>query len=170
VRSEHNDYSTRGGPMKAISRCLIALVFVSVCFGVTATQAGANPACVSIKAKGIGHSITADTTTAQITGAGLPLGTTAGGPFVVGGAPPVLSLTGPVVFSAKIGPFAVGTLTSPQTGSLNVTNGAFTSSGPITASTGILSGLGGNLTFTGVQNLTTGTFTENVTGQLCARH
>ena len=73
-----------------------------------------------------------------------------------------------MVFTAKIGNFAIGTLTIATTGTLDVTNGAFTSAGPITASSGILHGVTGNLVFKGVQNLATGTFTENITGKLCA--
>lgn len=62
-----------------------------------------------------------------------------------------------------------GTLTLALTGSLDLTNGDFESSGPVIAATGELSGATETLTLSGNQDLTdpAGSFTETVTGELC---
>ena len=60
-----------------------------------------------------------------------------------------------------------GTLTVTVTGTFDVSSGAFVSSGPVTASTGKLADATGTLTLNGVENLSTGSFTEEVTGNIC---
>ena len=61
-----------------------------------------------------------------------------------------------------------GTLTVGVTGTFNIATGDFTAAGPVTNSTGKLAGATGELTFTGNENLATGTFTETVDGNICA--
>jgi len=60
-----------------------------------------------------------------------------------------------------------GTLTATVSGTFNVLTGAFTASGPVSGGTGNLAGTTGTLTFQGVENLTSGVFTETITGTLC---
>ena len=44
--------------------------------------------------------------------------------------------------------------------------GAFRAAGPVTAATGKLAGATGDLTFAGVENLSDGSFVEDVTGAI----
>ena len=76
-----------------------------------------------------------------------------------------VTFSGPITFTAR---FGLGTLTVSASGSVDVTTGVFAAAGPITAATGALRGTSGALTFRGTENLSTGSFTETVTGQLCA--
>ena len=52
---------------------------------------------------------------------------------------------------------------------LDVATGAFTSTSTSLAGTGTLRRVTGQLIFTGTEDLTTGAFTESITGQLCAK-
>ena len=52
-------------------------------------------------------------------------------------------------------------------GTLNVATGAFDATGPVTSGTGIFADATGTLRFVGVEDLTTGRFTETVTGTIC---
>jgi len=80
----------------------------------------------------------------------------------ISGAPPVFTITGTVAFTTK-----GGTLTATVSGTFNVLTGEFTASGPVSGGTGNLAGTTGTLTFQGVENLTSGVFTETITGTLC---
>ena len=75
-----------------------------------------------------------------------------------------VSFAGPVTFTAVDG---LGTLTVTASGAVDITTGNFSTSGPITASTELLAGTTGHLTFVGNENLASGAFTETITGQLC---
>ncbi|MET0327024.1 MAG: hypothetical protein ABW219_17545 [Ilumatobacteraceae bacterium] len=127
--------------------------------------------CSSVHATGSGVSnpTTGETTADIAAGHGLPIGTTYGAFTISGGTPPVFEIAGPIVFTAMLGPYPIGTLTITTTGTFDTQSGAFTSSGPITASSGILRGVTGRLTFAGIEDLTTHRFTETVTGTLCAK-
>ena len=60
-----------------------------------------------------------------------------------------------------------GTLTVTVSGTFDASSGAFAAAGPVTAATGTLAGATGALTFRGVEDLSTGRFTEDVTGSIC---
>ncbi len=74
----------------------------------------------------------------------------------------MLTFAGTIVFTTKH-----GTLTVDLAGTLNIATGEFNATGPITGGTGKFEGSTGTLTFSGVENLTTGAFTETITGTLC---
>jgi hypothetical protein len=59
------------------------------------------------------------------------------------------------------------TLTVSVEGTFDVASGAFSASGPVTASTGKLAGATGFLSLAGVEDLTTGSFVEDVVGEIC---
>jgi len=73
-----------------------------------------------------------------------------------------LSIAGTVTFTTH-----QGTLTVSVTGTLNVATGEFSASGPVTDATGKLAGATGELSLEGVEDLTDGSFVEDVTGEIC---
>ena len=117
--------------------------------------------CARVHAVGVGQDLGGGSTIATISHGGRLNGTTSG-QFAISGAPPVFTITGTVMFTAKH-----GTLTANVAGTFDVTSGAFNAFGPVSAGTGNLAGATGILTFAGVENLTTGVFTETITGTLC---
>ena len=118
--------------------------------------------CLTINARGVGQDLGGGNTTATITRGGVLNGTTAAHFDITGGAPPALTFAGTVVFTTRN-----GTLTVGIAGTFNVSTGVFNASGPVTAGTGVFTGATGNLVFAGVENLTTGVFTETVRGTIC---
>jgi hypothetical protein len=129
--------------------------------GAQARSATQGDDCANIHATGVGQDLGGGNTTATISHGGQLNGTTSGH-FVVGGAPPVFAISGTVTFTTKH-----GTLVATVAGTLDVTTGAFTASGPVSGGTGNLAGTTGTLTFSGVENLATGVFTETITGTIC---
>jgi hypothetical protein len=69
---------------------------------------------------------------------------------------------GSVIFTTRH-----ATLTVTVTGTLELASGEFSASGPVTDATGKLVGATGSLSLDGVQDLTEGTFLEDVTGDVC---
>jgi hypothetical protein len=140
--------------------CLLGIAL----FMVGGAQAGSSAdehGCARVHAVGIGQDKGDGTTSATISHGGRLNGTTAG-TFAISGAPPVVAIDGTVVFTTK-----GGTLTATVSGTFNVLTGAFTASGPVSAGTGSLAGTTGVLTFHGVEDLSSGAFTETITGTLC---
>jgi hypothetical protein len=125
-------------------------------------QAHAAVSCHKINAKGVGQDLGGGVTTARIIGGGLLHGTTAGNFMITGGSPPVLSIAGTVTFTTK-----QATLTVSVAGTFDVSTGDFAATGPVTAATGKLAGTTGTLLLEGVQDLSTGSFVEDVTGLIC---
>jgi len=148
--------------MKTLKRSL-ELVLFAVAVGLLAvspTQAAVS--CHKINAKGVGQDLGDGMTEAQIIGGGLLHGTTQGSFAITGGVPPVLSIAGTVTFTVN-----KGTLTVTVTGTFNIATGNFMASGPVTAATGKLVGTTGTLMLDGIEDLTTGTFVEDVSGLIC---
>ena len=139
-------------------------LFVSALILVGGAQAASSDddGCSAINATGVGQDLGGGNTIATIRQAGFLNGTTSGHFDITGGAPPEFTIAGTVVFTAKH-----GTLTVNLSGTFNVATGEFTASGPVAGGTGKLAGATGNLTFTGVENLETGAFTETITGTVC---
>jgi hypothetical protein len=128
------------------------------------TTAPAGVSCHNINAKGVGQDLGGGNTVADINGGGLLNGTTVGSFAPVGFTLPSTALVvGTVTFTVN-----KGTLTVSLAGSLDVVSGAFSTTGPVTGSTGKLAGASGALSFNGVEDFTTGAFTETVTGNICA--
>jgi hypothetical protein len=126
-------------------------------------QASAAESCHKINAKGIGQDLGNGRTTADINGGGLLNGTTAGLFGISPTADPnVFDLVGSVVFTTN-----KATLTVAVSGTFDTGTGEFAASGPATAATGKLTGATGNLSLAGVEDLSTGRFTETVQGNIC---
>jgi hypothetical protein len=117
--------------------------------------------CRNVNTTGVGQDLGGGNTTATIRG-GVLKGTTSAHFDITGGTPPELTFQGTVTFTAKR-----GTLTVSIAGTFNVATGAFAATGPVTGGTGAFTGASGSLSFAGVEDLTTGSFTEDVTGTVC---
>lgn len=127
-----------------------------------ATHASAAVSCHKINAKGIGQDLGNGATRAQIIGGGLLHGTTVGQFAITGGALPVFDIAGTVVVTTQQASLSVS-----LTGTLDVATGNFLTTGPVSDSSGKLSGATGTLTLDGVEDLTTGQFAEDITGVVC---
>ncbi len=73
-----------------------------------------------------------------------------------------LPIAGTVTFTTR-----QATLTVTVTGTFDFVTGVFSASGPVTGATGKLAGATGNLLLEGVEDLTDGSFVEDVTGAIC---
>lgn len=118
--------------------------------------------CHKINAKGIGEDLGGGTTQANILGGGLLHGTTEGNFIITGFAGTVASFEGTVKFTTN-----QGTLTVAVKGTLDTATGEFSAFGPVTDATGKLAGAIGTLNFNGVEDLSNGSFVEDVTGSIC---
>ena len=146
--------------MKARTRFVLPVVAAAAL--AIGGQAHAGVSCHKINAKGVGQDLGGGNTTARIIGGGLLHGTTEGSFMITGGVPPVLSIAGTVIFTTK-----QATLTVGVAGTFDIATGDFAATGPVTAATGKLTGATGTLLLEGVQDLSTGTFVEDVTGLIC---
>jgi hypothetical protein len=118
--------------------------------------------CRAIHALGVGQDLGGGRTEARVLGGGVLHGTTAATFTNAGVSGAEASLAGTVRFTTN-----KATLTVSVTGSLNTGTGAFSVAGPVSAATGKLAGSTGSLAFQGVENLSSGTFTERIAGTLC---
>jgi len=152
--------------MKALQLLLCAIfAALLVVAGAPAASARAtddDDECRRVSAIGVGQDLGGGNTTATISRGGILNGTTTAHFEITGGTGPVLTFAGTVVFTTK-----KGTLTVGIAGTFNIATGAFAASGPVTSGTGAFAGATGTLNFAGVENLTTGTFTETVKGRIC---
>src|SRR5215207_4239442 len=103
--------------------------------------------CHKITARGVGQDLGGGVTEARVIGGGLLHGTTLGNFTITGVSGSVATFVGTVEFATS-----KATLTVAVTGTLNLSSGAFSASGPVSAATGRLAGATGNLTFNGVEN------------------
>lgn len=145
---------------------VVALVAAALALlAVTPERAGASGLCVPVRARGVGQDLENFTTEATIFVGQVAIGRTDATFTPTGSNGNILTFTGPIVFTADAG---LGTLTVTAEGRVNVSTGRFVSAGPITAAIGALAGTTGRIHITGVQDLTTGEFTEQIVGRLCA--
>jgi hypothetical protein len=147
--------------MKALKPLLCVLLGSLAMAGTAQADADAGH-CHKVNATGVGQDLGGGNTTATITHAGVLNGTTNAHFEITGGAAPVFNISGTVVFTTK-----KGTLTASVSGTFDVATGAFNASGPVTGGTAKLAGATGTLTLAGVEDLTTGAFTETITGNVC---
>ncbi len=147
--------------MKA-GRTVLILTLLVVAAAAPAAARGA-VSCHNINAKGIGQDLGGGRTTAQIIGGGLLHGTTQGSFVISGFSGTVASFEGTVVFTVNN-----ATLTAYVNGTLDVATGEFQATTSGISGTGKLAGATGSLSFNGVEDLSTGIFTEDVTGEICA--
>jgi hypothetical protein len=138
-------------------------VLVAVIAGLTMIgEARAEVSCHKINAKGVGQDLGNLATQAEIIGGGLLHGTTAAQFAITGMSGTVFSIEGTVTFTTH-----QATLTVAVTGTFDVVSGEFSAAGPVSGATGKLEGATGTLTLQGVQDLSTGSFVEDVTGEIC---
>jgi hypothetical protein len=126
------------------------------------SEARAEVSCHKINAQGVGQDLGNGSTEAQVIGGGLLHGTTAGSFVITGFAGTVASFVGTVTFTTNR-----ATLTVTVSGMFDVASGEFNASGPVTDATGKLAGATGSLSLDGIQDLSTGTFVEDITGEIC---
>jgi hypothetical protein len=133
--------------------------------GAAGTPAGASAAisCHAINAKGVGQDLGGGMTAADVVGGGLLQGTTAASFTITGLSGTVASFEGTIVFTVNN-----GTLTAGLSGTFDVASGAFTATTTSISGTGKLAGATGRLAVSGVEDLETGSFTEAITGEICA--
>lgn len=117
--------------------------------------------CHKINAKGVGQDLGGGITQANISGGGLLHGTTEGNFDITGVAGTIASFEGTVKFTTS-----QGTLTVSVTGTLDITTGEFSSTGPVTDATGKLADASGDISLNGVEDLSSGSFVEDVTGTI----
>ena len=141
--------------------CMLASALMAV-GAAQASRSNGDQECTNVQATGVGQDLGNGVTVATISRGGWLNGATSGAFVITGGAPPVFTVAGTVVFTTKH-----GALTLTAAGTFDVSTGAFMTSGPVSAGTGKLAGATGTLTIAGVQNLATGAFTETVTGTIC---
>lgn len=126
----------------------------------------ASAPCTPVRLSGTGQAdLGAFTTTATLSWHGHVVGTTRASFTPTGGDATTATFTGPIVFIPHRLP---GTLTATVTGAITLNDGAFTNDSTSVTGSGRLAGVTGQLHFAGVEDLSTGVFTETVTGRLCA--
>lgn len=150
---------------KALQVTVATLIASAVLAGpANASGATKSRICLPVAATGVGQDLGNFTTTATISSHGLPLGTTDATFAPTGGDATTVTFTGPIVFTTRI-----GALTAQVDGTFNTATGAFLSQSTSVRGTGGFTGVTGDLTFVGAENLQTGAFTERITGRLCPR-
>jgi hypothetical protein len=154
-------------PMRLICRSsLLAGLVVSCALlatdASTAVARSAGVVCVPVLATGAGQDLGGGATEATISIGRVVLGQTKASLMTTGISGTMASFAGPITFSSS-----AGTLAAQSTGSLDVTTGSFRTIATDITGTGLLRGVTGQVTLVGLENLTTGSFTETITGRLC---
>jgi hypothetical protein len=148
--------------MTVVGRCSRVVVVVVLASVLMASPARGQVSCHQINAKGAGQDLGGGATEAQIIGGGLLQGTTAGSFVITGFSGTVASIAGTVTFTTNR-----ATLTVTVTGTFDVATGEFSASGPVTGATGKLTGATGSLSLEGIEDLSDGSFIEDVSGEIC---
>ena len=147
---------------------LLALIAAMLVWLLPADSATAKPArpgrCLSLLATGSGQDLGGGSTAATIFVRGHPVADTTATFTITGVADGVATFTGPIVFTPRQ---LDGNLVAQVTGTLDLTSGAFTATSTSVTGTGKLSGVTGSVRIKGVQDLTTGVFTETLRLRLC---
>jgi hypothetical protein len=145
---------------------VLALGMVSAPSGLASADGAhrASKVCAPVSATGVGQDLGGGSTVATVYVDDHAIGTTAATFTITGARGPILSFAGPIVFTSD-----PGTLTAQVTGTLNSNNGRFRSVSSSVTGTDELAGVLGKLRFRGVESLVDGSFTESITGRLCAR-
>ena len=141
------------------ARLVLIVILTSV---LMASQTRAEVSCHVINAKGAGQDLGGGATEGHVLGGGLLHGTTAGSFAITGISGTVASIAGTVTFTTD-----QSTVTATVAGFFDVATGEFSASGPITDATGKLSGATGALSFDGLQDLSDGSFVQDITGEIC---
>jgi len=147
--------------MNALRRSLSVLIAFALLVVAPATAFGGT-SCRNINATGVGQDLGSGQTVGQISDGGLLQGTTAASFSITGISGTVASFAGPITFTTNR-----ATLTATLVGTLDLASGAFSAASSGIFGTGKLAGATGSLSFSGVENLATGAFTEVVSGSIC---
>lgn len=151
------------GALKGVVRLLLAVVAATMLLN---SQAQAAESCHTINATGVGQDFgggqPTGRTVADIHGGGLLHGTAEGNYALTGVTGTVASFRSIVTFTTHH-----GALTVSVAGTLDIATGAFSAAGPVRGATGKLAGATGRLVFEGIEDLATGRFVEDVTGEIC---
>jgi hypothetical protein len=155
--------------MILVRRCLFGLVLAgAVALPAGVAQAGvgrhAHALCTPVRAHGAGQDLGNGATEATITSHGVVLGTTHAMFTPTGTSGTSETFDGPIVLTPTVS--SLGTLTAQVTGAFDST-GAFTATSTSVTGTGLLRHVTGHVSIAGNENLTTGAFTEVLTGTLC---
>jgi hypothetical protein len=118
--------------------------------------------CREIHARGTGQDMGGGVTHAEIRGSRLLRGTTDALFTIVSVQGTVAMLVGTVNFTVRHGTLAVGVV-----GTFDLSSGKFRALSTSLSGTGRLAGASGSLVFDGTEDLSTGAFTEVLTGDLC---
>jgi len=148
--------------MKACKTILFATLLVVASLAAPGV-ARAEVSCHNVNAKAVGQDLGGGQTTAEIIGGGLLHGTTQAAFLITGLSGTVASFEGTIVFTVNN-----ATLTANVSGTLDLATGEFQATTSSISGTGKLAGATGELSFNGVEDLSTGSFTEDVTGDICA--
>jgi hypothetical protein len=159
--------------MSYIRRCLLAgaagLSPLVLAGAAQAKPEVSHQLCVPVFATGVGQDLGTDKlgndmTEATLSSHGVVLGTTHATFTPTSETATSESFAGPIVFSSD-----VGTLTAQVTGHVDITGtpGAFSVNSTSITGTRLLRGVSGQVTLNGDENLSTGAFTETITGRLC---
>lgn len=144
--------------MRPLRTALLLSAAVALLAAAPAAASGPR-VCVPVKAQGVGQDLGGGMTTARITTHGILLGTT-NAAFT----PTPTGFAGPIVFTTGI-----GTLTAQVAGTFDPTTGVFEARSRSVTGTGAFAGVTGRVRIAGLEDLGDGTFTETITGRLCAR-
>ena len=131
----------------------------------TTTAAVPHDSCLTVNARAFGQNLGHGQTRATIVHGGILNGTTAGQLEITGGTPPLLTFVGTGVLTTRH-----GTLTVNLAGTFNAATGVFAAAGQIVHGTGVFAGATGVLRFAGVEDPTSGRFTQTITGTVCLAH
>lgn len=152
--------------MKRLRMLVLLSAAVVTAGGAQTTSAAVrHDSCLSVNARADGQNLGHGRTAATITHAGILNGTTAGQLEVTGGTPPLLTVVGTGVLTTNH-----GSLTVSLAGTFNTATGVFEATGHVVHGTGVFAGATGVLTFMGVEDLTSGRFTQTITGTVCLAH
>jgi hypothetical protein len=121
--------------------------------------------CVPVRAHGVGQDLGNGATEATITIHDVVLGMTHAMFTPTSETTTSLTFDGPIVFTPQLS--SVGTLTAQVTGGFDLVTGEFHASSTSITGTGLLGHVGGHISIAGTENLTTGSFTEELSGTLC---
>jgi hypothetical protein len=156
--------------MILVRRCLFVLVLACA----VAPPAGVAEAhgsrhtralCVPVRAHGVGQDLGNGATEATITSHGVVVGITHAMFTPTTETVTRLTFDGPIVFTPQLS--SLGTLTAQVTGGFDLVTGEFHASSTSITGTGLLGNVTGHLSIAGTENLTTGSFTEELRGTLC---
>ena len=151
--------------LRTIGVLILAVLVTTIAAPAEAGQRGGRHRhCVTFAADGVGQDLGGGQTRATILVGGRQIGTTTAS-FTIGTVTGTsAAFTGPLVFSPA---HRAGTLTAQLVGTFDVVSGVFAARSVTVTGTRSLRKVSGTLEVQGTEDLTTGTFTETLSGTLC---